>query len=522
MEDRRKLANGKEIWVIKAAYPDSDEGKKYSDYAYARTLKKYLEKIGKKVIVQAYEEWENDESADVVVVLRGHRVYVPNRDRKNCIYLMWVLSHPDRITIDEYNSYDLICMGSIKESFIQALRKNVYTPIETLLMCVDSEIFYPEKDSTQPKKYGWIFVGNSKKIKRKSVIWAVKHNVPLKIWGRDWEKIEPDLSEYVVQDHILNDDLPELYRNAKITVDDHFDDMAKNGFINTRILEALCCGLPVISDYSEVMPQMFGDAVLYYTDEDSFVEKVKYAQEHYDTVKKNAMDIAEDIRQQYSFQTGAEKLDDFVKRLKIEQRNTIEYLKNKTIQTADKKNRATLFAEEFLECFNGKNKIEKKEIERFQNKYKHMTWMEQQTFKCLPESEWDFFHYFIQIPLEYEKIKLENEKLSKKNEALATEVKDKIEKMQKAYSEKRVIAEKLQRTYDEKSEINRKLQQTYKEKSEINRKLQITYGEKYDRGLEIKRLNKKIEGNQNSKTYRLARWIGTPVRLFRKIIKKEQ
>ena len=92
MEDRRKLANGKEIWVIKAGFPNNEVGKKYSDYAYARTLKKYLEKAGKHVIVQAYEEWEDEVPADVVVVLRGHRVYVPDRSKKDCIYMMWVLS----------------------------------------------------------------------------------------------------------------------------------------------------------------------------------------------------------------------------------------------------------------------------------------------------------------------------------------------------------------------------------------------------------------------------------------------
>ncbi|MCI5525624.1 MAG: glycosyltransferase [Dorea sp.] len=509
MEDRRKLANGKEIWVIKAGFPNKPVQKKWSEYVFSSTMKKYLERNDKYVVIEAYEEWHNELEADVVVVLRGHKSYFPDRTKKNTIYIMWNLSHPDTISIEEYNAYDLICMGSANSEFVDNIKRRINVPIRELLMCIDTEIFYPNTENIE-KKYECVFVGNSRYVKRKSVMWAIKHRIPLKVWGKNWDKVmsAEECKQYVVADNIPNNEIPELFKYSKMTVNDHFDDMAKNGFINTRILEALCCGLPVISDYSEVMSQMFGDAILYYTDEESFVEKVKYAQENYDTVKKKAMDIAEDIRQQYSFQTGAEKLDDFVKRLKIEQRNTIEYLKNKKIQTTDKKNRAIILAKEFFEYFNGENKIEKKEIERFQNKYKHMTWMEQQTFKWLPESQWNFFHYYIQIPLEYEKIILENENLSKKNEVLVTEVKDK--------------SEKLQRTYDEKSEINRKLQQTYKEKSEINKKLQITYGEKYDRGLEIKRLNERIEGIQNSKTYRLARWIGTPMRLLRKIIKKVQ
>lgn len=67
-----------------------------------------------------------------------------------------------------------------------------------------------------------------------------------------------------------------------------------------------------------------------------------------------------------------------------------------------------------------------------------------------------------------------------------------------------------------------KLHRTYAEKSEINRKLQITYDEKFERGLEIKRLKKEIASIKKSRSYRLARMIGFPVRCFRKILNKIQ
>ncbi len=78
----------------------------------------------------------------------------------------------------------------------------------------------------------------------------------------------------------------------------------------------------------------------------------------------------------------------------------------------------------------------------------------------------------------------------------------------------------MKRAYREKSEINQILQRTYAEKSEINRKLQITYKEKYDRGLKIKCLERELEAIRGSETYRLARVIGFPVSVFRKIIRK--
>ncbi len=73
---------------------------------------------------------------------------------------------------------------------------------------------------------------------------------------------------------------------------------------------------------------------------------------------------------------------------------------------------------------------------------------------------------------------------------------------------------------EEDSNTQARLQRTYEEKSEINRKLQITYGEKYERGLKIKSLEKELASIKKSRSYRLARMIGFPIRIFRKMIKQ--
>ena len=98
-----------------------------------------------------------------------------------------------------------------------------------------------------------------------------------------------------------------------------------------------------------------------------------------------------------------------------------------------------------------------------------------------------------------------------------TQAKEKLKELQ---LEKDKLRDRLSKAGEEKAEINRKLQQTYKEKSEINRKLQITYGEKYDRGLQIKSLEKELAAVKRSRTYRLARIIGFPVRMLRKLRKR--
>lgn len=295
-------------WVIKAGFPDAPVKKWWSEYAFSRSLKKYLKRPGHDVVVEAYDEWQNTKDADVVVVLRGNREYFPDRTLDRCIYIMWNLSHPGQISDEEYNAYDLVCIGSAP--YLEKMRGRIHVPAVVLPMCADTEIFYPDSKPCGEKKYDWIFVGNSRFVKRKSVTWSIEHGIPLKIWGANWEGFIPDSSKYVEADNIPNDDLPELYRNARVTVDDHYEDMIENGFINTRIVEALACGLPVISDDSEVLREMFQGAVLCYRDEAEFLEQTQRIEKEYDEIKEKVLSLWPLIREKYSFEACAARLQE--------------------------------------------------------------------------------------------------------------------------------------------------------------------------------------------------------------------
>ena len=151
MEDRRKLANGKEIWVIKAGFPNNASKKNWSDYFFACTLKKYLNRAGVYTVIESRDEWENEGAADVVVALRGPEAYYPDRRDPDTIYIMWNLSHPDRVTVEEYNAYDLVCIGSAKEEYLEEICRKVQVPVRQLLICADMEIFHPARVEKEKK-----------------------------------------------------------------------------------------------------------------------------------------------------------------------------------------------------------------------------------------------------------------------------------------------------------------------------------------------------------------------------------
>lgn len=761
MEDRRKLADGKEIWVIKAGFPDAPIKKWWSEYVFSNSLKKYLERLGCYVIIESYDEWYDSGEADVVIVLRGHKEYFPDRSKKDCLYIMWNLSHPATITDEEYQSYDLLCIGSRKHA--EKVAQKVTVPIKYLPMCADTELFYPKESEHIGKEYDWIFVGNSRYVRRKSVSWSIEHGIPLKIWGANWKNFIPDSEKYVVADNIPNDELPELYRNAKVTVDDHYEDMIESGFINTRIIEAFACGLPVISDYSEVLSDMFGDAILCYRDEEEFVRQTERIVEDYDNVKEKVRALWPLIRDQYSFSVRAEQLVQYSRKIReygrecircmdrllspdlmkekpeqiVCQReeltdikvsvivavyNVSEYLPacmdsiiGQTLQEieiiciddgseddsleilkkyAGKDRRISVFTQEncglptvrnrgcrkvlgeyvyFIDSddtleekalenlyqksseqnldvlyFNGRTVFEtpgdrerRPELENYylrkaaypeclkgtqmltkmrkNREYRASVVMQfyrrgfledagltfypgilhednDFSFRAMLKAERagylpaDYYRrrvhegsiisetngilhtygYFralqnmtsfaetrdydtdtqemiydilkgmrCSLKKEFQKLTWQERKafdkllgaesflfwmyVEREETALYTtpekEDIDVKQRIQKLSQEKTKLNDKLQQTYKEKSEINAKLQRTYKEKSEINRKLQVTYGEKYDRGVRIKSLEKELASIKRSRSYKLARLIGFPVRCFRKILK---
>ena len=753
MDDRRKLADGKEIWVIKAGFPDAPVKKWWSEYVFSNSLKKYLERLGYYVVIESYDEWYDGGEADVVIVLRGHKAYFPDRSNKECLYIMWNLSHPATITDEEYQSYDLLCIGSPKHA--EKVAQKVTVPIKYLPMCADTEIFYPDESACASKEYDWIFVGNSRYVRRKSVSWSIAHGIPLKIWGANWKNFIPDSEKYVVADNIPNDELPELYRHANVTVDDLYDDLFVCGFINTRIIEAFACGLPVISDYSEVLFDMFGDAVLCYRDEEEFVRQTGAVVENYDIVREKVRALWPLIREQYSFHARAGQLAAYSKEIKEYGRECIRLIdglmspevKGKPEQILCRRDKLTdikvsvivavynasayladcmdsitgqtlreieiiciddgsedesleilksyaktdgrisvftqencglstvrnrgckkalgeyvyfidsddVLEEKALEtlylksnekkldllCFNGKTIYETSEDMRRHSEFQDYYLRKASYPECCTGTQMltemrrngeyrasvvmqfyrreflegagllfypgilhednDFsFRAMLKagragyLPADYYRrrvhegsimsgtcgiahtygyfrvlmnmvsfaqqgdydadtqemicdilkgvrcsLKERYQRLTyqernafdrfqgaerfyfwlcvKQEEPAPVRTQEKEDADMKRKLQK--LDDKLSQTYKEKSEINAKLQQTYKEKSEINRKLQITYGEKYDRGLRIKSLEKELASLKRSRSYRLARLIGFPVRCFRKLIK---
>lgn len=304
--ENRKLAKDRPIWVIKCPAPDSEKKVRWGDYAYAVALKRYLDRMGKYTVIDLYEDWNCEEDADVVLVLRGREFYRPDRRNEKCLYIMWNISHPEMVTEEEYQLYDVICVGSLH--YAKKLQKKITVPVVPLLQCTDTELFYPDQEAEKHRGKDYLFIGNSRNVARPCVLWAAKDKLPLKIWGAGWKAmLGPDKT--MVQDvFIENSDIPALYRSARVTLNDHWKDMLDYQFVNNRIFDALACGLPVISDCCDELRDIFPDAVLYYSNKEEFQKCVAQLENDYDAIKARVDAQWPMIKEKYSFEARAKEL----------------------------------------------------------------------------------------------------------------------------------------------------------------------------------------------------------------------
>ena len=301
-----RLAKGKPVWVIKCPAPEDDSKIRWGDYPFALTLKRELEKRGVYVAVDTREDWGCESGADVVLVLRGCLNYRPDRRNTKCLYIMWNISHPDMVTKEEYELYDVVCVGS--RYYADKLKEELSVPVLPLLQCTDTELFYPSEKEPADYKWDYIFIGNSRGVARSCVMWAIEDHLPLRMWGSGWNTILKDHMDLFEAPFIENSQIPDLYRSAKVTLNDHWDDMREKQFVNNRIFDALACGLPVISDVCDELREIFPDAVLYYSNQEEFRDCVRQIETDYDEIKRRVLQQQRLIKEQFSFAARAEEL----------------------------------------------------------------------------------------------------------------------------------------------------------------------------------------------------------------------
>jgi GT2 family glycosyltransferase len=249
-------------WAIDLASPAGPRGEGWGDTHFGRSLAAALARQGQHVSLdsrQARHRWSRDLD-DVLLVLRGlDRV----RPRSGMLNVQWVISHPDLVTAEEAADFDLHYAAST--SWAERMSERWRRPIEPLLQCTDPALFHPGRGvpDTGPAA---LFVGNSRRIYRTSVRSALAAGADVTIYGAGWQEFVSE--ERITADYVDNTTVGALYASSTVVLNDHWEDMRRDGVLSNRLFDAAACGARIVSDDCHGITEIFGDQVQVYRRDD--------------------------------------------------------------------------------------------------------------------------------------------------------------------------------------------------------------------------------------------------------------
>jgi len=296
--------------VIKIPVTKWRRAHSWGDYHLAVLLKNELEKLGYFILIQILPEWENStaDKYDIVIVFRGLSRY---KVKPQQINIMWNISHPNDISLDEYDEYDQVFIAS--SFWSKKIAQQINTPVKTMFQCTDIERF-KKPNSAERQKYNQplLFVGNSRKIYRKILKDLLPSEYKLSVYGKDWKGIIP--SKLVKAQYIENNELYKYYGSADILLNDHWDDMREKGFISNRIFDGLACGAFIISDKIRGMGELDNYIQTYETPEELH-KHIDYYLNNPDKRQEKALKGMHFIHQNHTYKERAKQISDAIHHL---------------------------------------------------------------------------------------------------------------------------------------------------------------------------------------------------------------
>lgn len=243
-------------FCIKIGVPTKSQMEKWGDYYLAKSLSDELVRQGHNSHIQILPQWDTDEDMndDIIIHLRGLSTY---RVKPRHFNIMWNISHPESISKEEYEKYDLVLVSSVM--YAEKLKKDILVPVESFLQFTDLLLFYFKNNHRY--KHPLIFVGNSRGVCRQIVQDAINCSNELKVIGSNWKRLIP--RAHILEEWHANDKLNEVYSSCRILLNDHWEDMRKYGFINNRFFDAIACKAIVVNDDHLEIKKMFPMALTY-------------------------------------------------------------------------------------------------------------------------------------------------------------------------------------------------------------------------------------------------------------------
>ncbi len=287
-------------WSVVVSSPKGEAGAQWGDTWFAADLVEALNRAGQEartVFRGAAASFERDDD-DVVLVLRGLRRVVPRPG--STVWMLWVISHPELVADDEPAAYDATFAASAHWSRADDFE----VPVSPLLQATNPARFSPSAapaDSGDPV----LFVGSTRGEFRPAVRDAIAGGFELSVYGVGWEEFLPSSS--IAGEFIANSELPKAYAGAGIVLNDHWSEMAREGFLSNRLFDATACATRVISDEATDLHEVFGQGVRTFSNAQELSDVLAAGTDAFPS-RADRLELADRVARDHSFDSRAEVL----------------------------------------------------------------------------------------------------------------------------------------------------------------------------------------------------------------------
>ena len=280
--------------AIKVPCPHPDLKDQWGDYHFAVSLAAALFRRGIAARIDFLQNWATaGNCSDINLVLRGLSRFTPVAGTLN---FMWMISHPDRVSMEELQGYDGVFVAS--SLWAETLRRQGLSRVQTLLQCTDVCRFHPDafNDSLRTRN---LFVANSRGVLRPIVRAAREEHIPLDLYGQMWEGMAP--AEWIRGEQIDNVALAGYYASAEVVLNDHWDSMRECGFVSNRVFDVLASGGSLLTDRVAGFPEELAAECHFFEPGISLREVMEKARRDPRNRSAASLAVAEYVRREHSF-----------------------------------------------------------------------------------------------------------------------------------------------------------------------------------------------------------------------------
>lgn len=291
-------------WSVVVSSPKGEAGAQWGDTWFAADLVDALNRAGQqaRTVFRGGATSADRDADDVVLVLRGLRRVIPRES--DSTWMLWVISHPELVEPDEPAQFAASFAAS--ENWHRATSGEFGVDIAPLLQATNPGRFRPDAgtpDGGDPI----LFVGSTRGEFRPAVRDSMAAGFDVSVYGVGWEEFLPP--ESIAGEFVPNEELPAAYASAGVVLNDHWPDMAAEGFLSNRLFDAAACASRVLSDEAVGLSEVFGATVRTYDSAASLTATLEAGWGAFPD-REARVDLARRIARDHSFDARAKVLID--------------------------------------------------------------------------------------------------------------------------------------------------------------------------------------------------------------------